>query len=181
MPRPRLHRALAADIAEFDTVGTTITYTATVTNTGNEADAPDVRGRAGRRPDLHPRRRPLAPGASTTCTGTLTTTTGADVVRTATVTWGAQSATSDPVTVTWVAASPSPSPSGSPTPSATVEETSPAPNPTTDAAPTVVDGLADTGAPGLGAVLLGVVLLALGVLLTAVTTRTRSPRHTRAH
>ena len=94
---------LAADIGEFDTVGDVITYTATVTNTGNETDTPDAGHEPGRDADLHPGRRLWRPGASTTCTGTFTTTTGADVTRTATVTWGADSATSDPVTVAWVA------------------------------------------------------------------------------
>ena len=48
--------ALAADIADFDTVGTVITYTATVTNTGNQADAPDSVTVPGCRPDLCPHR-----------------------------------------------------------------------------------------------------------------------------
>ena len=48
----------------------------------------------------------LLPGESTSCTGGLTTTSGADVTRTATVTWDAESATSAPVTVTWTAALP---------------------------------------------------------------------------
>ena len=42
------------------------------------------------------------PGGEHRCTGGLTTTGGADVTRTATVTWDAESATSAPVTVTWV-------------------------------------------------------------------------------
>ena len=44
----------------------------------------------------------LVPGESASCTGGLTTTTGADVTRAATVSWDAESATSAPVTVTWV-------------------------------------------------------------------------------
>ncbi|HYN68475.1 MAG TPA: hypothetical protein VES93_16450, partial [Ornithinibacter sp.] len=163
VPRPAFTVSLAADINDFDTVGTPITYTATVTNTGNEADTPDDVAVPDVALTCTPA-GPLSPGASTTCTGTLTTTTGADVVRTATVTWGEQSATSAPVTVTWVA------PSASPTPSAAPEVVSPA-----------VEGLAATGVAGLGVLVLGAVLLGFGVLLKAFTTRTRSPRHRRVH
>ena len=93
--------ALAADITDFDTVGTVITYTATVSNTGNEADAPDSVTIPGVTLTCTPT-GDIGPAATSTCTGGLTTTSGADVVRTATVTWDAESATSAPVTVAWV-------------------------------------------------------------------------------
>ena len=142
--------ALASDIADFDAVGTVITYTATVTNLGNQGDAPDSVTVAGVSLTCAPAGA-LLPGASTSCTGGLTTTSGADVTRTATVTWDAESATSAPVTVTWAPA--------------------PAPSPTTPPAPEVVspgvDGLASTGGSGPGLWLLGALLLGLGVLLKA--------------
>ena len=99
---PAFTVSLAADISEFDAVGDAITYTATVTNTGNETTAPDAVTVPGVTLTCSPAGA-LAPGATSTCSGTLTTTTGADVVRAATVTWGAESATSPPVTVNWVA------------------------------------------------------------------------------
>ena len=176
--------ALASDITDFDTVGTVITYTATVTNTGNQADTPDsvtVGSAAGHQADTAAAvaaddvtlsctpSGSLAPAATTTCTGKLTTSTGADVTRTATVTWGEQSATSEPVTVTWVGAlapTHSPSPSASPSPGVVSPDE---------------DALAATGGLVLGVLLLGAVLLAIGVLLKGLTTRDRSPRHPKAH
>ncbi len=94
--------ALAADIADFDTVGTPITYTATVTNTGNQAHQPDSVTIDGVSLTCSPTGA-VPPGATIGCIGTLVTTSGADVVRTAAVAWGASSADSNPVTITWVA------------------------------------------------------------------------------
>lgn len=90
---------LAADIAEFDTVGAVIGYTATITNTGNQTGRPDTVTIDDVTLTCTPA-TDVAPGDTITCTGSLTTNTAADVTRTATATWPGGTTDSNPVTVT---------------------------------------------------------------------------------
>lgn len=143
---------LVADVASFDTVGAVITYTATVTNTGNEAGRPDAVTVPGVTLSCVPAGN-VPPAATISCTGTLTTTSGADVARTATVTWSTNTADSNPVTVTW---------------SGSVGPPGPSPGPGTKA-----DALASTGGGALGLSFIGAMILGLGVMVRRLANRNR--------
>lgn len=125
---------LAADISEFDTVGDVITYTATITNTGNQADQPDTITIDGVTLSCQPI-GPVAPQATITCTGTLITTAAADVTRTASVAWDAEAAQSTPVTISWVGVVP---PDPTVTPTVPTGTPTPTPTPTVPAASATV-------------------------------------------